>query len=208
MVSAAQPQATHLSPADQHLLTAYIAYRFNLIHLANETKQPLLHLQDWALQPHIREQVRRYRSLEKLQHDTENADARSHGIAALLDVLDTTKDPIERRRAAQTLIKVGSAPSPAKPPHAPITDGDLEEYEQEDEDLDLDDADELEEQGAPPFAAPASPDAVLIEHQPPIAPGTPLADGKSTQAFPPHSPSLSHPADAECLNGASLHSGP
>src|SRR5690349_19652833 len=115
MVTASEPtQATALSQADQDLLTAYIALRFNLISLANHTKQPILHLQDWALQPHIREPVRRYRSLEKLQRETETADARSAGIAALLDILDQTQDPIERRRAAQTLIKVGAAPARSK----------------------------------------------------------------------------------------------
>jgi len=97
-----------LSKSDQAFLTAYISLRFNLFALATHSKQPLLALQDWALRPEIQDHIARYRKLETLQHETEITDARSAGIAALREILDITKDPIERRRAAQTLIRVGS----------------------------------------------------------------------------------------------------
>jgi hypothetical protein len=107
------PPASSLSDKDRALLTVYIAVRFNLVELASQTSQELLSLQDWALQPSIQAQVARYRQLETLQHETEAADAKSAGLATLLDLLTTTQDPIERRRAAQTLIRVGS-PDPAR----------------------------------------------------------------------------------------------
>jgi hypothetical protein len=111
-----------LSQPDQDLLTAFIGLRFNLLALAEHTGHPLLTLQDWALEPHIQTQIARYRSLEKLQHEIETADARSAGIATLFDLLHTSQDPIERRRAAQTLIRVGT-PQPTKYAAQPIRKG-------------------------------------------------------------------------------------
>jgi hypothetical protein len=158
MVSAA---TNPLTPDDQALLTAYIVYRFNVIELANYTQRPLLDLKDWALQPHIQAEISQYRGLEALQHKTETADARSAGINELMHLLGNSEDPIERRRAAQALIRVGTPqptrrpkadPQPAPPPdtrfdtdpsQAPSRGPNLDPDADLDPDLDLD-LDDLE----------------------------------------------------------------
>jgi hypothetical protein len=153
----------NLSPDDQALLTAYIVYRFNLIELANYTERPLLDLKDWVLQPHIQAQISQYLRLEALQHKTETADARSAGINELMSLLGTSEDPIERRRAAQALIRVGSPqptrkptaePQPAPPPPTDTRFGsDPGQDVDPDPDLDLDEdlEDRLEESPLVPF---------------------------------------------------------
>src|SRR2546421_5205365 len=109
---AAAPQSTQdlppLSRDDELTLTAYICQQFNLIALTLHLKRPLLSLARWAAQPHIQAHVKLYQDLQLLHHQAETAAARSAGIAHLIDIVNTTKDPIERRRAAQTLIRVGS----------------------------------------------------------------------------------------------------
>ena len=87
------------------LLPLYIHLNYNLRALADHTGLDHLTLLDWLTHPDTRAKLKRLREAAEQSLTLRALEARRSAIDALEDVLNTTDDPIEKRRAATALLR-------------------------------------------------------------------------------------------------------
>lgn len=106
-----------LSPEDAFLLHNYIALGRDLVALAQHTSRTYIDLTAWTSLPHIAAYFDHIDSLDTRRQ-------RSLALAALEELLKTTRDPIERRRTAGAILRATDpqrSTRPRKPSGAPVS---------------------------------------------------------------------------------------
>ncbi len=104
-----------LSPRDLELLAAFILAGFDLHAFAASTSLQPLELLDFVESAPIRARLRSIKAFTDLADHLAASRPRRSALLALHDLLASTRDPIERRRAATAILRFSSPPSPRAP---------------------------------------------------------------------------------------------
>jgi hypothetical protein len=118
-----QPLAP-LSPDDALRLEALFENARSPFKLARALAIPLHEVLLWIDQPPIQHHIDAIQRLEDAEH-------RAAAIRALRQTIDTTEDPVERRRAAVGIIRALARPRPPRPdddPHKPAPPPPADQY--------------------------------------------------------------------------------
>lgn len=109
-----------LDPADRSRLARFVERRFDLSALGRDLAAEgrpadLCDLLAWCASPAVQAWLAALEHLERLRHDALARDARAEALAVLRELLRSSDDPVERRRAASATLRHAAQPAPSSP---------------------------------------------------------------------------------------------
>ena len=105
--------------ADPDLLHLFIRTRYDIHRLSHLTDISVPDLLTWLAEPHTRRTLQHLRAAAEEALTLRTIETRRTALDALEDVINTTDDPVEKRRAASALLRALST----RPAHSPHPDG-------------------------------------------------------------------------------------
>ena len=115
------PDHLPLTDRESHLFAIYLSLRFDLFKLAESEHLSPQELLAFTLSPAVRFHLQAYRTFAEESFQARAVRLRASALELLHEVAQSSTDPIEKRRAASTLIRGLSLPRQAASPpsHAP-----------------------------------------------------------------------------------------
>lgn len=109
------PDHLPLTDRESHLFAIYLSLRFDLFKLAESEHLSPQELLAFTLSPAVRFHLQTYRTFAEESFQARAVQLRASALELLHEVAQSSTDPIEKRRAASTLIRGLSLPRQTSP---------------------------------------------------------------------------------------------